>query len=130
MSLCWYHNVEYAIVICTFVFDYKHLYNENWIYFYNMNDRPLIISIIMYANTTFLGSIDRLSATNPLANTSRAICGVFGCIAYIIVVIVLYFGTVAAYLNGDYIQGSFVTLKHENNIMYSGCDFKLAISFS
>lgn len=95
-----------------------------------LNDRPLIISIIMYANTTFLGSIDRLSATNPLTNTSRAICGVFGCIAYIIVVIVLYFGTVAAYLNGDYIQGSFVTLKHENNIMYSGCDFKLAISFS
>lgn len=82
----------------------------------------------MFVGSTFLGSADRLSIKSILTGKTGSFFGLFGSAALIIICFVLFIGPVIFYFKGDYVQGIFIQLKSENLEMYSGCDYKLAIS--
>jgi hypothetical protein len=83
----------------------------------------------MFVSDNFLSSFDRLSVKSTLSGRTGTLFGIAGCIGFIIVSFILFIGPVMYYFNGDYIQGTFVSYSQENLDLYTGCDFKLAVSF-
>jgi hypothetical protein len=83
----------------------------------------------MFVSDNFLSSFDRLSSKSTLSGRTGTLFGIAGSIGFIIVSFILFIGPVMYYFNGDYIQGTFVAYSQENLDLYTGCDFKLAISF-
>jgi hypothetical protein len=83
----------------------------------------------MFVSDNFLSSFDRLSPKSTISGRTGTLFGIAGCTGFIIVSFIIFIGPVIFYFNGDYIQGTFVSYSQENLDLYTGCDFKLAVSF-
>lgn len=82
----------------------------------------------MFVGSTFLGSVDRVSIKSVLTGKTGSFLGLLGSAAFIVICFILFIGPVIFYFKGDYVQGIFTLLNTEKLEMYSGCDYKLAIS--
>lgn len=82
----------------------------------------------MFVGSTFLGFVDRVSIKSVITGKTGSFLGLLGSAAFIVICFILFIGPVIFYFKGDYVQGIFSLLKSENLEMYSGCDYKLAIS--
>lgn len=83
----------------------------------------------MFAGSTFLSFLDRLSAKSLLTGRTGTCLGILGTISFIIISFILFIGPVIYYFQGDFIEGSFYRSKNQNLMSYTGCDFKMAVSF-
>lgn len=83
----------------------------------------------MFVGSAALHGIDRTSVRSVLTGSTGSIFGVLGSAALIILCFILFIGPVMNYFEGDYVQSSFLTLKTQDIKKYSGCDFKMAITF-
>ena len=83
----------------------------------------------MFAGSTLMSGLDRLSIRSVLTGNTGSILGVVGSVALIVLCFIFFLGPTIAYFEGDYIQSTFRTLKQHTLQRYTGCDFKMAISF-
>lgn len=66
----------------------------------------------MFVGDTFLSCFDRFSAKSVVYGANGTLCGVLGSLGLIAVCVILYYGAVIDYINGDYIQGTYRTLNN------------------
>ena len=83
----------------------------------------------MFVGTTFHSCIDRLSIHSVLSGKTGSLLGLICSAILIIVCFLVFIGPVINYFRGDYVQASFTALKTENLELYTGRDFKFAVSF-
>lgn len=83
----------------------------------------------MYVGSTLLSGVDRLSIRSVLTGATGSILGVIGSAIFIILCFIFFIGPVIMYFQGDYIASTFATSSVVSYQEYTGCDFKMAISF-
>lgn len=83
----------------------------------------------MYVSDTFLNFVDKLPVRSVLTGRTGSCFGLFNTAGFIIVSFIIFIWPVIFYFKGDYIQGSFLSMKSEGLQLYTGCDFKLALFF-
>lgn len=83
----------------------------------------------MFVSTSFLNVIDRLSVQSTLTGKTGTLCGIIGTLGLICAFLLMYLWPVINYFQGDYIQGTYLTQKHEALDLSTGDNFKLSIAF-
>lgn len=83
----------------------------------------------MFVDTTFLNTLDRLSVQSTLTGRTGTLCGVLGTVGLICAIVMMYLWPVVNYFQGDYIQGTYLTQKHEDLELSTGGNLKLSIAF-
>ena len=83
----------------------------------------------MYIGSTLTNGLDRLSARSVSLGATGSLVGVIGSAILIVLCFVIFIGPIIFYFQGDYIESSFTTLEDYNQMEYTGCDFRMAVSF-
>ena len=83
----------------------------------------------MFIGSTLTNGLDRLTARSVSSGATGSLFGVIGSAILIILCFVIFIGPIFFYFQGDYVQSSFSSRDAIKNLEYTGCDFKMAISF-